>query len=1225
MPNNNPLPIDNNCTVAEEESKFLEQYGAVDDKTLTVLYSRISGKRYNYKPTVIEDFDASFTYGHTLSILPDESYAIPLIIDIDCPDCKKNNERVNHNIIPQVKRIVKSITEFITKIVKKINLRVYQNICSVHIYGDVTLSVSLYYQLLSKLRLDSKLNIDTPEYLPLPASSKDGINIYKIIKPSTTECKLGNSEFFDNIFYAQTRTEDSPCIFTLWFNDDRIYYATWIAAVPRTSQIFDKGIIKIDNLLPQGLIRDKIQNYFERFLVIRDVSKPIEEEEDEAMELDEIFPQEHVETETHSDQEFNFLPNKHYPELENPIIIEFMEKFNNKIGNGDWQGIKTSQLFVLYCERDGYANLQHLCVALHKFIIAVNPNLQFEDYIHEVFDSAEESPVLDHFLKTCNMSICSGYTYSWESMLSFIKYHTIIGTTPSAHLPEVIKAAFIKEIQPYTLEALTNWPKNSNVPLESVIQQALVNVIFKLKLFVRYEKSNTTLWYDNNGSFIQLKSTQDTLKQKIQSIFSCLGATFTIRASVRANIIDHVIGSLNQLMDQQICDGSEFLFPTTYGIFNSITGLYSALTPLVPMTKFRGFGIIPPDVQGVVRGWFDQVNEYMLTLHRMGDMMFKMLKSVGSQYSDFIVIPALIQLRYISRIDETDIIEYFKILQNAQVSSGTHLKLIVDYYPFDLDCYRRGKAIFDKSISSYDQLRLECLPVDINHSVEDWTEFINEESPRVEFTIDPELSHIENVMLNLDLTETQVVDMTILLLFYNKCEPFANLTAALGVETLPDYLPKCLEYSFTPEYQETSRETMRKNFEAVIESHLDGLTQSTSICVQKVLDLFMRIGMTANFDAKIMMHIFTHAASMFVPTNINKKFVLYYGVGDTGKSYLADIYEAMLSPAVSKLNDFKAANERSGVSLASQLVIINEVKCIDSTSLKTTTGNDSCMTSEFYSQTMHLKSKQGMMMGCTNVHIKFSDAADITSVNRLHVIQVSGRQIPHTTSKRSLFDAMVSRSFYNNMITKTAKELAAPMAIIAYGVYRNLKDENGHVLFNTNDEIAVRYRGEVYSRSNRLYRYLKSSNIVYMENFKIKTKVLIDLLDHNFEVYGGAFKSVKTLMDEFCATYDVDLKSSYISHFQKSDALEYTFFILKSEDCEDSIITMNDVKKRASTLDTKLDVNNAIDWFTREYARYYINGSYVNLQFVNNLPIEQTNKQFSDDEDDYCEISSMNK
>lgn len=1224
------FPIDVIPDVFSSELSFLNNLKEKTVNTSTILYSRIHNVEKEYDPVSIEEFMDQFSgVGHSLSILVEKSYVIPLILDIDCCTCKKNNKREDHGTFNHMSTIIKGINTFLKRKFgddwekankeHKFKLSVMQNVCSCHIYGNFSLALPLYcdlVQYLGTLSFNGALiKIDTPTHLPLPFSSKDGINVYKQAPKFYTNLRLGSTLFFDNVLYTKDDySKCESCPFADYkLQDDRTYYMSWTNVILRSNHIMNNDVRSYNINTSSTYIKEALTAYFEHHKIkksekVMDENENNEEDEGifgyETMDVDPSFGED-------VDTSLGFLPTKDYPKTENENLEKFMLEFNLIMGSGDWENNGTTQLFLYYAEQFGWCYLQHLTVMVHKYMLSVDPNIEFKSYRDELFKLPIENDnkTVLHFINNVSMSIITAYPFSWRVMLNHYKYLNILNYSPDMPLPDLIKAAFIKEVEPYTINNISNWGKNNPKALEPILQSALKNVINKLHLFIKSSTSaNSMLWFNSNGTFSQLKTKSGSVKDSIISFFASLGSEFSLKLNTRNMVADYCSGYLTQLTEKYTVDGSEFLYPTNYGIFNSQTGLYSAHTSLAPMTMLRCYGIMSPDTYSKIpSGWFNQINSHCIQLQILSKEISKLINSTGVIYSKFIVMPALIQLRYISMISESDIAEFFSLTSDAQVCFGEHLKDITEYYPFSMECCRRFLPIMNLPIGSFPQMVMVALSADRINTKEKWDQFINRNAPVIEFKpYDEEKTHLENLLDNFDLSKDEIIKMTILMIFYNKVGgEYIPLNESVGIKTLPKFLETCHSMTHTPLSTPTNRETMKNNFTSTIESIFggDNTDTITKVCVQECIDIILRVGMTANFNHTCMMQIFEHAASMFVSKNIMKKAVIYFGSGDTGKSYIADIFSQMLAPSAARIMDLKSANQRSGLSSNSYIVILNEVKTMDSTFLKSVTGNDAVMTQEFYSQNQHLKSFQSLIMGCTNEYIKFTDGADKTTVDRLHVIHVTGRQIKETMSQRSLFDAMIAKCYYQNMINRSTESLACSMSIVGYGIYKQKRDFNGYIVYDTNSPAEIKYREEVYGKNNRIYRYLKNCNIIYIENFEMESKTLKDILKQNFEVYGTSYKSVADIHHEIKATYGIDLENGIIKNFQDGDIIKHTKELCEVEECPGATISMDDLLKRINctkNFKDKIHSRNAIGYFSRKYAKYYEGELFKNIKFVEN-------------------------
>lgn len=150
--------------------------------------------------------------GHCLAYKLADTYVVPLMLDLDCYNCKRGN--CSSNLRPEIAPFVHDeIVNYVRKTLNNdnVNCAIFKSSsrCNLHIYFNVSVSIVVMELIRKRLRnhldvkITDKFHVDDVTMLDLPYSTKDGLSVYRLFYATKgfdyakMSCLPSESQFYD--------------------------------------------------------------------------------------------------------------------------------------------------------------------------------------------------------------------------------------------------------------------------------------------------------------------------------------------------------------------------------------------------------------------------------------------------------------------------------------------------------------------------------------------------------------------------------------------------------------------------------------------------------------------------------------------------------------------------------------------------------------------------------------------------------------------------------------------------------------------------------------------------------------------------------------------------------------------------------------------------------------------------------------------------------------------
>lgn len=1176
------LQIDT-CPITQQlESEFLTEdspkpyrISLNDDtaNTSSVVKSRALATEYIWpkdKPLTIARLKKFETNGHTLGIDNTKTYFRMFALDLDCP-CRCSQglqlEHLNEALVLAVQNELKSIFLAMFQI-NDARFSIWRNDCGFHIYTDIP--VSLPTHLFIKKQLESSqrlLNmpviIEVPSIMPLPFSAK------KTGKPYTL---VTSDNDFDHIPLTIC-TEVKGCL---------EYF--------RYQSLFLEGrtVAKIDSILGESYLV-KLPSCIQRMQFPRFVN---------GMSIS-IFPEFNYMSQVHDfittsmmlyNEQITTLADvslEEFNENERMQIRLFMSEVNKRF---DRYGNDSCEAFIKVSALDyGGLYLQPLVAALYLAI----ENIKFDRFkilLKCIYQSVmNQYDSIKRFVDLVNLETVKAYNDETSiSILDHLHFLVKYNVDPKQTIDEKINTimedltdskaeVILSEIQ----KRLKKEKEVAKVIIEDLLDKFKM-IFLEMRLF--YYNINYGRYYYLNFTHGAKYESSDNFRDNLcpEVVRNWIGKSQVANTCLKL--------AMENSNDMKISEDikfttNEFMISTKVGVFNSAVGLYTAQTRFLRFDKYRNVVLWPFKEQPKI---YHGQNEAILNEYKSTQRFISIIREdLLSLYTHSVIAPALIQMRKVMSVEERAIEQFFSIL--SHYNKYDSLLFIVDYYQFDPKIVYLITHICNEyggldAFYSYDTL---CSKIFCSESASAflWSDKFQSVVNSAKYTVNA--SSYMDKLLSLNGPHVDSVDqvtylmVVLILAFVVKCDTYNELVNAFNIK-LPEIIdehPSYCDFEYS-----VSMQTMKTNF---IRAREIVFGKNLSNFELLLADQCFSLCMSTNFIPETTINLLTAISAVFLATNVCKKFFLFQGAANSGKSLLCSIIQEMLSPSIGRFLDVSQVMSRSSVS-DYYGVIINEAYQFHPAELKTMTGNDSVSMTRFYSQKYELRHSQTIVYGATNTYVKFKGSEDVdkTTISRLFAIHLTGKQCAAGSKFDSFISMMIDGYYFSGIFSLLTTESSAALNWLAYCLYEQTRDINLHPSLNTESGACREYQNTVHYKNSKLYKFIIDCGLIDAPQFQISKHRFVDIVKRNLDKSNYlSFESFKT---PFEAQYNVSLnKHTTISNFQQIGFIQHVIDNFAITEEEGSVITHEDLKKRAEIYSHSEHKSNAMAYFRRTNQIYY--------------------------------------
>nr|AJZ73107.1 helicase [Venturia canescens] len=1158
------------------ELAFLERYKltpyvAHKSTSNTVIHSETLGRHYEWpeNATVRDDVLRVFKdCGHTLAIDYTKTYVRKFSLEINCA-CQRNpssthaNDALANNIKSRVEVMLKRTTNN-----EPPQCAMWKNSCSYHLYSDVSVSLPLHLLVAKHLSInfqEHNLLIEVPPCMPLPYSAKGTSRPYQpmILGQASVEL-VGRYPFFECITLQHVSSDS--LVATIIAEPRPVYVCT----TNNTRLVYSKPKFP-SNISSVTLGKTfSYMNQLEEFIVQsnRRVAKTLADGGDPTeIELRDL--------DSRSKEKFR----------------EFIVSFN--ISHFNRSDLSLASFVRVSASDNGGLYLQPYTVAMHKSLEPITVDA-FKSVLRTVYkEVASVDETVARFIDMYEVHTYNSYLDTATEMMAYLSYLFINNISPfltiDARINEVMSNSLHIESPERACKRLQGKKREEKKEVYDQLVRVYVDVMARLKILM-YNESTLT-WYvaNDNGFYKSCKSLTD-------SNLPCIGEWTGYDKLALDMLGQHLYSRKSFFKTTDLWPVCEFMFATMVGVFNSVTGLYTANTAFLRFVKTRKYAIW--DITRPLKS-YDKQNHDILKLSYSASRYVNILTNrLTEVFTHFQLAPAVIQLRDVYDIEEFRLTKFFALIQTHTDLRGAYF--LVEYYPIDPKFIYIIMYLYDtnelESLLSYEKLvdrvfRYEQERVGEN----EWRNKFAQQMATLKYDED-EKSYMGTL---LSMNGERVRDVSAQFCFYAviiavcmiKCRTFETLVRAFGVSRLPP--PKSEHPRYSGVKFVTNLACLKKNFERTLDIVFGSNLNYFERCLTEII---VKLGMSTAFDSETTIELVNMVSAIFVPINKNKKLFIFFGKKDTGKSLICNWIQELNSPDVARLTRLEEAVERANITMRHNVTIINEVNTLDSSHIKSITGNDAESMKKFFSQEYELQRSQSLVYGATNNIIKFYSHksrnmdTDKTTIDRIHAIELRGQQTSEAEySADSFFMMMTESKFYEGIMNCKESHSANALAWITYVAYYHNRDQNFRPVINVHNRNVKAYKANVYFNNNELYAFMVRSGLTEAEGFTMCKEVLINTVKRSIEdKISSTITKLSDFKLKFSQHYNLALDEvSVVQNIQYTALIQHIQNNMSTIPSQNGIITRDDIDARLKLYNTVLDRENASVFFKLNNKMYY--------------------------------------
>lgn len=1215
------LPNDTCATTRELETNFLnanrfKPYTNSTPTTKTVIYSRSlkayytrHGEDDRSQLLTSVDLEPFKEVGHTLAVDNTKSYIRLCAFDLDCM-CRRNfgSQHLGETLANSIRVNLESMLSKITD-QRQISCVVWKKACGYHLYTNVSLSMPFHLELGERLNAEFRHHgviIEVPSRMPLPYSAKTSGEPYRPLlfgQPSVP--LLGSNPYYDRYEFKPTLSRDQE--FVMVEMDTRIGPLYLIGG--------RSTVKKVD--APKLSVVTAI-----RFDQTASFLKPLQEYithiNTSALSINGGGVSDGQYTVQDGPEEIEAL-------LNTDKFKTFIETFNSTHFNEKTQTAATvipdySRFVQISAIDKGAMYLQHYVVALYKIMRPINDEV-FRQLLTFIYKRVRETdPTVARLIEKYDHHTFTGYNDPYDSilkMLSFIYIQELrLDTTLETHINEMMCSSLnVQSVNSWSAEYRSIRETASKEKKKFLALDTYISIMSRMKYLMHYNQ--TWYMYTNEGYH----------KSTAINAIPCISMWVHLDDSAKR----YIESQASLFAEPNMWSTCDFMFATSVGVFNSITGLYTAKLPLLRFTKSRNYAVWEPEKPLTM---YAEQNKDILALSetakRFADIVYDRITELFLHYQ---IIPAMIQMPRVYNVDDLKLVRFFELFEDHDKIDAAHF--LVDYYPVDpkfIYLIMYLYTIYDLgTLLNYSKLVDSVFKYKTNVTGEDWVAMFQPKLDRV--TVDVDVSDHMATLLSMrgeDLDGIITKDFCLYTVLISvcmiKCFSFRLLVEAFGVQKLP----VCANKERIPEqYRDVEYQTTLDCYKRILDQTLKTVYGDELTVFEKALArMTVQLGMSACFDPETTRELLNMVSAVYVPRNILKKMMILTGPQNTGKSFFCDLIMLLSAPCVGRFQDIRQAVERANITTKTNVTIINETSVINPHHMKSVTGNDGESAQVFYSQNYEMQKFQSLIYGATNGVIVFKDCdkkmynIDRTTVERIHAITLNGQQVYESEEKNrndSLFMMVAKSRFFAGVINEQQETSARALGWLAYVTYYHRRDKNNKPILNTTNPDVLAYQQRVYYHNNSLYAFLVQSGITEEPGFYIDQRSLIATVRRSIEdkVHARTITTFSDFESQYNAHYNVKLKQlSNIDGLQYTALVDHIKTTMETVKCEGQHITEAELESRLKVYGTQLNRSNAREYFKRKNPRFDHNRRlFTDVKFVHDTTDSYDGNEFTDSRD----------
>lgn len=866
-------------------------------------------------------------------------------------------------------------------------------------------------------------------------------------------------------------------------------------------------------------------------------------------------------------------------------VIENNDDDDNDGTAGDGNIIDCSEFIEYTVNRNYGMDIQHYVVAMAKYITYIQnkkvdnviqkkklDTVHFKKILNVLYAAHLNSIPIYNFVTNYTEVIAEAYDDTYCDMLTYLMFARNNDITVDKSM-DTVATEFFNRAMSVSGTATIKMMDSKSPKLDRFLSQVEEFISMTRYVLVSMQSGRVYVLEENH----YISSTKLDTQKYPRDLNSWLNGQSIVQLTSRLSKMDTMIGMTN----------TYFMYVTDYGVFNAITCQYVSKSPLLRFTVHRApifknllynnkipYNMLNEDIithMSLAKNVIENISTVVSTIYTRGFLLPAFLgMSQETQLDDYSIVGMIDRIAAVSDLSPLYILierysldpHYITLLANMLQMGGSH----TIFYSYNKMCYEllRGSGSSARWMCEFPPTVIKY-----NKNAASHTEKLKSIVAISEVMVDGKLK--SNVKLNLN--EDVLVLLTMIGAFIVNCRSFAPLR-----EAFPDIVPTSVPFIEDAEINLTRKSEQHGYYvSTVIEDIIRDVLKprpntNDANYYYKLLVELTSLCMSANFEMKTLNAILDTLSASFVTYNYHKKVFIYYGIGDVGKSLLClKLYE-YIKHSIYQIRDLPTAITRSNVTTESLVCIQSEMSKLNSTQIKSISGNDKDDVSRFYSQKMEHTEVQALIYGATNVHVQFSDCktdVDRTTIDRIYVIEFKG--IQPTIPGVSQFSMLMDNCYMRGMFPKD-DDRHISMGMLALANYVKNRDAKTFYPALRETPETSGYRSKILFLNNSLYRVIAGARYMYHVGFYttvLQFRSAINLYLSNLEEIDAVApkrRKVKTTQytySSFCAKflqeYNVNLDTapndSHIKNFQVAALIEHIKVNMQVEVDESQNIT----------------------------------------------------------------------
>lgn len=1151
----------------------------------------------SYKLTDNDLFTNFYEGGHCIAFNFTQSYNVPLFFDIDCIDCKEKNHNKTSIVISMIKIIVEEFKNFIEKKFKLISINDYgiytAGNCGFHLYFFANMSVSLivynflvdsFNQILINEKI-SHLKVDKVSYMPLPYSAKSNENEIDVytpkIKPNASSVFNVPVTYLDFELKIKSNISHDYAIASLIhkLNFEKV----------------DEEWDKLDeNLLYLTVNEENVRQFYELNPLIANLKyNKFKITNCKITNLNEFFKG--------GDFEMPKMKDINYSHIENLEVVNDLIHLGRIIAS-----------ILEYRSYDNYKNITYV------FQLASTPNNSFGNAFHviisiikfilmktHIYNSSEESMdiQLDNYIVFLSKILRKISYEIFNTKLDYI--FDVLEKYPSVYRTELVNiysdpVAIFK----YLTEELWKFERQDKLSFE--IPKFLKGFYFETDLVERVIRFKLFIVRDNKHFYVYENLVYKIFDEaKNSESMKYIENLLRLMANEKENLTHYVPLALKRIKETTIFINNEFgkyryFINTKFGIFNSLTGTYMSHIPYIYFLNIKQCGLLfEPKLLNIDHkkaiDYLEGLNQMNLNkLYYLESLIDKLQKNEYNVLIKSVIVSGLLICEY-SSFDTNSIMHTMKLILKTFTKTSNYelYDPIFKHHKFSPKVITQLAYVIKCSIQNSQAFE------DITKLKKCWKLYVSDFSNYDNCVIDYNKSSIDQLYKfgNKELRqEFYILSQAMLILIYHS--QYKELISLINFEILPhtpeeEVVLKKMKLGQWLDFNSCSFKKIQ-SVERVIseEFNIDPMD----------ISLLSSLFVIFSFDIDIILDFLKLTCLIYQPFNENKKFILFIGSTNAGKTHIQNLMTKVAQPnhfGVSTVLK-KAKNtgpDPTSIEMArSALTTLAEIKYIESSYIKILTGADPTTMRKCFKNDHDTITSISVVIGGANTYPQMF--VDEAIRERLAPFAFYNSFIKND---RNIEENPLIHSYHKTIPGKEIDQTinALSLSNLQYATYRFFRNANANIYAEVKNPISLKLIKDILIRNDKVYKILFKHNIDVRPGASISQDELINTVKETLAVEElSEIEFLRMFREKFINT--IPHEGNYYYGIGLIDIFEQektNIEIMKKN--ENSFVTVSAIKQYLNSKIDNLDDRNKLFIKIKFHYRNYFDG-----QKFNNLELK---------------------